>query len=40
MLVICCTACDKTKMSSEIESSNKKPKLSDYSIIEKDVNNW
>lgn len=39
MLVICCTACDKTKMSSEIESSNKKPKLSDYLIIEKDVNN-
>lgn len=39
MLVICCTACDKTKMSSEIESSNKKLKLSDYSIIEKDVNN-
>lgn len=39
MLVICCTACDKTKMSSEIESSNKKPKLSDYSIVEKDVNN-
>lgn len=39
IFVICCTACDKTKMSSEIESSNKKPKLSDYSIIEKDVNN-